>query len=128
MYQQFEGKGKVLEEKVDIAIGQLDARINAQENDSIKCFVAPLMAYGANVHYNLDYVPENKLQAKTMPNSADDQENLLAEVAKTLPKQAFQINHYLDKDPGSSADPFSSASVTRLTAIVRSVLPSQKHV
>uniref|UniRef100_A0A1A9UDK4 Uncharacterized protein n=1 Tax=Glossina austeni TaxID=7395 RepID=A0A1A9UDK4_GLOAU len=33
MYQQFEGKIKVLEEKADNSIGQLDARINAQEKD-----------------------------------------------------------------------------------------------
>uniref|UniRef100_A0A1B0BRL1 Uncharacterized protein n=1 Tax=Glossina palpalis gambiensis TaxID=67801 RepID=A0A1B0BRL1_9MUSC len=29
----------------------------------IKCFVVPLMPYGANVYYSLDYVPKNKLQA-----------------------------------------------------------------
>uniref|UniRef100_A0A1A9UZ74 Fork-head domain-containing protein n=1 Tax=Glossina austeni TaxID=7395 RepID=A0A1A9UZ74_GLOAU len=33
MYQQFEGKVKVVEEKVGNAIGQLDARINGQKKD-----------------------------------------------------------------------------------------------
>uniref|UniRef100_A0A1A9VAJ1 t-SNARE coiled-coil homology domain-containing protein n=1 Tax=Glossina austeni TaxID=7395 RepID=A0A1A9VAJ1_GLOAU len=33
-HQQFEGKVNVLKEKVDNAIGQLDARINAQEKDA----------------------------------------------------------------------------------------------
>uniref|UniRef100_A0A1B0GA98 Vacuolar protein sorting-associated protein 35 n=1 Tax=Glossina morsitans morsitans TaxID=37546 RepID=A0A1B0GA98_GLOMM len=34
----------------------------------------------------------------TMPNSADDQEKLLAEAINAARKQAFQMNHFLDKD------------------------------
>ncbi|XP_067630297.1 vacuolar protein sorting-associated protein 35 isoform X2 [Eurosta solidaginis] len=34
----------------------------------------------------------------TMPNGLDDQEKLLAEAIGTARKQAFQMNHFLDKD------------------------------
>lgn len=33
-----------------------------------------------------------------MPNNADDQEKLLAETMSAARKQAFQMNHFLDKE------------------------------
>lgn len=35
---------------------------------------------------------------QTMPNGLDDQEKLLAEAAGAARKQAFQMNHFLDKE------------------------------
>lgn len=35
---------------------------------------------------------------QTMPNGLDDQEKLLSEAIGTARKQAYQMNHFLDKD------------------------------
>ncbi|XP_075165335.1 vacuolar protein sorting 35 [Haematobia irritans] len=49
-----------------------------------------------------------------MPNSMDDQEKLLAEATSTAHKQAFQMNHFLDKDRMLDALKCASAMLSEL--------------
>lgn len=48
------------------------------------------------------FLPQNdveyRLSFQTMPNGLDDQEKLLAEAIGAARKQAFQMNHFLDKE------------------------------
>ncbi|XP_046809942.1 vacuolar protein sorting-associated protein 35 isoform X1 [Lucilia cuprina] len=50
----------------------------------------------------------------TMPNSIDDQEKLLAEAISSARKQAFQMNHFLDKERMLDALKCASAMLSEL--------------
>lgn len=49
-----------------------------------------------------------------MPNSVDDQEKLLAEAISSARKQAFQMNHFLDKERMLDALKCASAMLSEL--------------
>lgn len=49
-----------------------------------------------------------------MPNNMDDQEKLLAEATSAARKQAFQMNHFLDKDRMLDALKCASAMLSEL--------------
>lgn len=51
---------------------------------------------------------------QTMPNGLDDQEKLLAEAVGAARKQAFQMNHFLDKERMLDALKCASAMLSEL--------------